>query len=222
MNVYKKLMQARAQFHALPLKKSGKNEFAKFNYFELGDFLPAVQTIFSEVGLCGVVSYNTDYAYLRIYDTDAQSEPIVITSPMAALNLKAAHDIQNMGGIQTYQRRYLWMTAMEVVENDLIDAAPPKAKEPPEVKPKPPKEILGKPGGWQLSVGLNDDGDADSWVEAVMDLTKVALDMATNPTDVRDIFKVNRAIYDNLKVCDAEQHDAVLTMFRTAKSRFEG
>lgn len=226
MSVHKKLMQARIKLQSIELKKSGQNKFAGFSYFELGDFLPAVQSIFAEVGLCGVVSYSTDYASLRIFDVDKPADPIVIMSPMAELVLKGTHPIQNMGAIQTYQRRYLWMTALEIVEHDQLDAtvgAPVKAEPKPESKPvaKPPKKIEGKPGSWQLSIGLNEDGDADSWVDAVLDITKTALTFATTAADVREIFKVNKAIYDNLKQISDESYNQVLAMFRDAKDKFK-
>ena len=48
MSVYKKLSEARVMLQSMPLKKSGHNKFAGYNYFELGDFLPAVNTIFNK------------------------------------------------------------------------------------------------------------------------------------------------------------------------------
>jgi hypothetical protein len=30
--------------------------------------------------------------------------------------------VQNIGAVESYQRRYLWMTAMELVENDIVEA----------------------------------------------------------------------------------------------------
>jgi len=226
MSVHKKLMQARIKLQSIELKKSGQNKFAGFSYFELGDFLPAVQSIFADVGLCGVVSYSNEYATLKIFDVDQPSDPIVILSPMAELVLKGTHPIQNMGAIQTYQRRYLWMTALEIVEHDQLDATvgePVKAEPKPEPKPvvKPPKKIEGKPGSWQLSIGLNEDGDADSWVDAVLDITKTVLGFATTAADVREIFKVNKAIYENLKQISDESYNQVLGMFRDSKDKFK-
>lgn len=226
MSAYQKLMKARIKLQGIELKKSGQNKFAGFSYFELADFLPAVQSIFAEVGLCGVVSYSTEYATLKIFDVENPADPIVILSPMAELVLKGTHPIQNMGAIQTYQRRYLWMTALEIVEHDQLDATvgePVKAEPKPEPKPvaKPPKKIEGKPGSWQLSIGLNEDGDADSWVDAVLDITKTALTFATTAADVREIFKVNKAIYENLKQISDESYNQVLAMFRDSKDKFK-
>jgi hypothetical protein len=122
--VHKKLMNARMALQSMELKKSGHNKFAGYQYFELGDFLPQINEIFHSIGLCGVISYDTDYASLTITDVDDGTN-IVITSPMVEANLKGAHAIQNLGAVETYQRRYLWMTAMEIVEHDALDSSAP-------------------------------------------------------------------------------------------------
>lgn len=128
MSVHKKLMQARIQLQNLPLKKTGHNKFAGYYYFELGDFLPDVQQIFNNIGLCGYISYDSEIASLTIVDLEDNST-IVITSPMVEANLKGAHPIQNLGAVETYTRRYLWVTAMEIVEHDALDSSAPLKEE---------------------------------------------------------------------------------------------
>ena len=126
--VHKKLMAARMSLQEATLKKSGHNKFAGYSYFELGDFIPTINQIFNEIGLCGVVSYDTEIASLTITDTDDNTS-IVITSPMAEANLKGCHPIQNLGAVETYTRRYLWVTAMEIVEHDALDSSAPIKEE---------------------------------------------------------------------------------------------
>jgi hypothetical protein len=126
--VHKKLMNARMALQSMQLKKSGHNKFAGYQYFELGDFLPQINEIFHSIGLCGVISYTKDYADLTITDVD-DGTCIVVTSPMVEANLKGAHAIQNLGAVETYQRRYLWMTAMEIVEHDALDSSAPIKEE---------------------------------------------------------------------------------------------
>jgi ERF superfamily len=126
--VHKKLMQARIILQEMSLKKSGKNTYAGYQYFELGDFLPQINAIFNANGLCGVISYDSEIASLTITDVDDGTN-IVITSPMVEANLKGAHPIQNLGAVETYQRRYLWMTAMEIVEHDALDSSAPIKEE---------------------------------------------------------------------------------------------
>lgn len=137
MGVHKKLMTARMRLQGTELKKSGHNKFAGYQYFELGDFLPQINKIFHEEGLCGVVSYTKDYADLTITDTD-DGTCVVVTSPMVEANLKGAHAIQNLGAVETYQRRYLWMTAMEIVEHDALDSSAPlkDEKKAPVISPR--------------------------------------------------------------------------------------
>lgn len=122
MNVYQKLQAARIKLQSTKLNKSGHNKFAGYQYFELGDFLPTIQTIFNELGLCGSVSFTPELAFLHIVNCDKPEETIVFSSPMSEANLKGCHPIQNLGAVETYQRRYLWVTAMEIVEHDALDA----------------------------------------------------------------------------------------------------
>jgi len=123
MNVYQRLNLAREAFHGSKLKKTGHNKFANYYYFELGDFLiPALQ-IFNSHGLAGIVSFGKDTADMRIINVDKPEEVIVIESPMSSAALKGAHEIQNLGAVQTYLRRYLWVAALEIVEHDAIDSS---------------------------------------------------------------------------------------------------
>ena len=124
MSIYTKLNDARIKLQGMSLEKSGHNKFAGYKYFELGDFMPAINKIFAEIGLCGVVSYQTDIATLTIHDADSDA-CIMINSPMADANLKGCHPIQNLGAVETYTRRYLWVTAMEIVEHDALDSSEP-------------------------------------------------------------------------------------------------
>ena len=70
MSAYAKLMSARIELQNQTLKKSGHNKFAGYNYFELGDFLPVVQTIFHKNKMAGVVSFGAELATLTIVDLE--------------------------------------------------------------------------------------------------------------------------------------------------------
>jgi hypothetical protein len=50
-------------------------------------------------------------------------EVITISSPMSSAALKGCHEVQNLGAVQTYLRRYLWVAALEIVEHDAIDSS---------------------------------------------------------------------------------------------------
>lgn len=129
MSVHKKLMQARIALQGTRLEKTGLNKFAGYKYFELGDFIPTVQTIFDGLGLCGVISYGLEVATLEITDTD-DGTSLSVTSPMSTAALKGCHEVQNLGAVETYIRRYLWVTALEIVEHDAIDASQVNERQP--------------------------------------------------------------------------------------------
>ena len=120
--VLKKLNTARSKFHSIEIKKTGHNKFAGYMYFELGDFLIPALKIFGDVGICAVVSFDADQAKMTITDLDDGSE-CVITSPMSSAALKGCHEVQNLGAVQTYLRRYLWVSALEIVEHDAVDSS---------------------------------------------------------------------------------------------------
>lgn len=226
MNVYKKLQTARIKLQQTELKKSGKNKFAGYEYFELGDFLPAIQRICDEVGLCGVVSYDEANAHLTIYDTDGDGT-VVFSSPMSSAELKGCHAVQNLGAVQTYLRRYLWTNAFEIVEHDSLDAVTGSVPVKPTVVPKPEpkveaKPIVGAEGDWQIKAPAKPDGDKiDDWLLVVEKTTEIALGMATKEEDVMQIFKKNKTLFDTVKEIDAVCFKDLMAKFTEAKNKFK-
>ena len=226
MNVYKKLQKARIKLQQTELRKSGKNKFAGYEYFELGDFLPAIQRICDEVGLCGVVSYDEVNATLTIHDTDGDGT-IVFSSPMSSAELKGCHAVQNLGAVQTYLRRYLWTNAFEIVEHDSLDATTgsvdvkpkPVVKVEPKVEAKP---IVGKEGDWQIKAPAKPEGDQiDAWLTVVEQTTQVALGLATSEEDVMQIFKKNKTLFDTVKEVDAVAFKDLMAVFTETKGKFK-
>lgn len=136
MNVYAKLSKARLLLQQKKLKKSGKNKFSGFDYFELSDFLPSINEIFNEVGLCSQfyiqeknsVDEDTgetggnETAKLFILNVENPNECILFSSPVEKAEMKGATPIQMLGAKHTYMRRYLWLEAMEICEHDEVDA----------------------------------------------------------------------------------------------------
>jgi hypothetical protein len=136
MNVYQKLNAARKKFHGIELKKSGHNKFAGYKYFELGDFIIPALAIFNEVGLTSIISFGKEEALMRIIDNDKPEDMVVITSPMSTAALKGCHEVQNLGAVQTYLRRYLWVAALEIVEHDALDATTGAKGTAPVISPR--------------------------------------------------------------------------------------
>lgn len=144
-NIYKKLAKARRMFYQENISKTGHNDYAGYDYFELSDILPVCIRICDEVGLAPVISFDSEVARMDVYDCEGDGQ-ITITSPMGSVALKGCHEIQNIGALETYSRRYLWFSLFEVTEKDALDMttgrddydsegkSSPVAKEPPKRK----------------------------------------------------------------------------------------
>ena len=228
MSVYKKLIEARNILQTKQLTKSGHNKFAGYKYFELGDFLPEVQKIFKEVGLVDAISFDTELATMTLYDIEGNG-CIVFTSPMGSASLKGCHEVQNIGAVETYQRRYLYTTAMAIVEHDALDATtgavePVKKAEPkPEPKPeftKPVKKIEGQKGEFQIVIDPPPEGDATEWLALVKDSSHMLLDLCSSDADVMTIFKKNKVLFDTVKAKDPEFFKEMMGKFTETKNKF--
>lgn len=123
MNVYQKLAIARAELGNRPLKKSGVNKYAGYSYFELNDFIGEINKIFKELNLISVFNIKVgelgvETAFLDIVNADNPEETIRFEASTAEAGMKGATPIQMLGAKHTYMRRYLWLEAMEIAEND--------------------------------------------------------------------------------------------------------
>ncbi len=122
--VYAKLQKCRVELQNMELKKSGHNKFAGYRYFELGDFLPAVNTLFDVYGLAYSLQFDREMATMFIIDVDTGSS-IKFTCPMEQAILKGCMPVQNLGASITYITRYLLVMALAISEHDAVDASEP-------------------------------------------------------------------------------------------------
>jgi len=158
MNVYQKLIEARAQFLNDGVEKSGKNMNIGFKYFELTDIVPAVTKIFKELGLIAIDKFTNETAYITIVNCDAPEETIEFEAPFNQIapiisnaGKAVTNEMQALGSSITYMRRYLYMIAMDIVENDEIEPqikneapvaeAPKKAPATPEQRQEVKEEL---------------------------------------------------------------------------------
>ena len=131
--IYEKLQKCRVDLQNLKLKKSGKNNYAGFEYFELKDFLPTVNELFAKNKMFSNFSMDSNIAELEIIDCEDKTS-VKFTSPIAELELKGCNKIQALGGTHTYLKRYLYINALEIVEADLFDVVTGKDEEQPTEK----------------------------------------------------------------------------------------
>ena len=128
MTVFEKLNEARLRFQNAGVKKSGHNKFAGYTYYELADILPFINQIANELKFCCVVNFTPELATLDFCDLEGDGR-IQFTSPMSNASLKGCHEVQNLGAVETYIKRYLYQNCFEIVEADALDGVmDPNAK----------------------------------------------------------------------------------------------
>lgn len=143
LSIYEKLSIARMDFLKSDIKKTGVNYFAKYKYFELSDIVPVALGILNNLNLLFVVTYSAEQATGTLININNPAEQIVFNSPMIELDTRAKgmNSVQALGSIETYQRRYLYMSLFDIVENDAFDATqgqPEEGKKPEPAKAKKP------------------------------------------------------------------------------------
>lgn len=123
MNVYGRLIQARKKFLEMGIDKSGKNRAIQYDYFELADIVPNAIKVFEEVGLVTIFNLYEAHATMRVINVDEPNDEILFTSPIRWLEgNKGMNDLQVLGSIHTYMRRYMYLNVLDVVEADAIDS----------------------------------------------------------------------------------------------------
>ena len=120
MTVFEKLNEARLRFQNAGVKKSGHNKFAGYTYYELADILPFINHIANELKFCCVVNFTPELATLDFCDMEGDGR-ITFKSPMSTASLKGCYEVQNLGAVETYIKRYLYQNCFEIVENDVLD-----------------------------------------------------------------------------------------------------
>jgi hypothetical protein len=211
MSVYKKLQKARVLLNASSIKKSGKNKFAGYEYFELGDFIPTVNEIFDSVGLCGVVNFG-EQATLTVYDTDGDGQ-VTFSSPLVFAENAKGQAIQSLGSTHTYFRRYLWLLALELTEHDSIDSLPQEDKPKPiEVKPK----VKPDTGDAKVITGEPDPNKVllvDSLVEFGEGCETLS--------ELTQLWKANQGQIDDIKSTEKSEYKRLQERFAEIKAKFK-
>ncbi|MBY6789243.1 ERF family protein [Clostridium botulinum] len=121
LNIYQKLQKSRVDLQGKKLKKTGVNKYSNYDYFELGDFLPSINEICNANGLATIFHFTSELATLTVVDVDNLESKLEFTTPVEIASLKGCSSIQNIGGTQSYARRYLYIMAFEIAESDIVD-----------------------------------------------------------------------------------------------------
>lgn len=124
--LYKAIMTIRVELQKKNLRKSGKNSFAGFDYFELADFMPTLNELMLEHGVGDNFSITDEMVTLTL--TNGEEHTVYslpfkqFETPKNKNNQKQMQDIQYFGALDTYYKRYIYMNAFGITDGDVIDA----------------------------------------------------------------------------------------------------
>lgn len=122
LNLYDKINKIKLEFNAAGIKKSGRNKHSGFDYYELSDIQPVLTQLCDKYKVYQAITFTNEYAQLVLADIENPDSQLAFTSPMRDISIPGANAIQALGGIETYQRRYLLLAAFDITEPDLFDA----------------------------------------------------------------------------------------------------
>lgn len=152
MSLNESIISIRVKLQNSTLKKSGLNKFAGFDYFELSDFLPRLNELMLEEKVNDLFTIESDKATLTLIkgeERQTYSIPfIVFDTPINSKGQKSMQDIQYLGALNTYYKRYLYLNAFGITDGDVIDALENNSK-----MTKEQKEFITKmPKSWQEGI----------------------------------------------------------------------
>lgn len=105
------------------VKKSGRNNYAKYNYAELSDITPVVRRICKEYKLRTKFDWDLEANLLTLTITDkedgSQDVSVIPIAPVTAQD--PGKYMQDIGRCQTYAMRYLYLQVFEIAIPDEID-----------------------------------------------------------------------------------------------------
>ena len=136
MSVEQKILTLRKRIKELNLKATGYNSHAKYNYYQLSDFLPHTIDICSELGLYDEYSEDGEYKTLTISDIEKSTDirvykikkteipPVLPNQPtekVGSAMQKVGNNAQAVGSVDTYFMRYLYRNLLKLTEPDFTE-----------------------------------------------------------------------------------------------------
>ena len=124
--INERIISIRVKLQNSKLKKSGKNKFAGFEYFELSDFLPRLNELMLEEGINDLFTIEDDEAKLTLLRGEEEQTykmPFVrFNVPVNKSGQPSMQEIQYIGALITYCKRYLYQNAFGICECEVIDS----------------------------------------------------------------------------------------------------
>lgn len=121
-NVLSKLATARLFIKSHPIKKDGRNAFSKYDYFTPEIVSKLVNDACIEANIICTFSLKQDGLsyYGEVITTDLETGEFIVTEMRTAKPIiTATNETQQMGGMNTYAKRYALMSLFDIEDNTI-------------------------------------------------------------------------------------------------------
>lgn len=136
------IIKIRVELQKLNIKQSGHNDYSGFKYYKLSDFLPQLNKLMLEEKVNDRFYIENDYAVLELIkdkEVNKYTIPFVMfNTPMTYkkdkngnyltnkttgeyIQVPSMQDIQYLGALNTYYRRYLYLNAFGIDDGDSVN-----------------------------------------------------------------------------------------------------
>lgn len=119
------IISIRVKLQNTQIEKSGKSNYGGFKYFELKDFLPALNELMEKENVNDTFTIENGNATLTLIKADERQSYtipfIMFETPINDRGKKQMQDIQYLGALNTYYKRYLYINAFGITDGDIID-----------------------------------------------------------------------------------------------------
>ena len=121
-NVLEKLKKAREIIKSSPLKKEGRNDYSKFDYYTPEQVESLVDKACEKTNTIVLCNLKADefglYQTLEFIDLDSE-EKLSFEMRTRHGSITATNETQQMGGTDTYSERYIKMKVFQIKDNNL-------------------------------------------------------------------------------------------------------
>ena len=125
-NLNESVISIRVKLQNAKLRKSGHNRFAGFDYFELADFLPKLNELMLEENINDIFLITEKEAKLTLIKGEEKQEYVIpftqFSTPLNKNGQPSMQDIQYLGALNTYYKRYLYLNAFGITDGEIIDS----------------------------------------------------------------------------------------------------
>ena len=187
-NILGKLALARTHIKSHPIKKDGKNTFSNYDYFTPELVGKMVSDACIETNIICLFNLKKDELgyYGELITTDMESgESLTTIMRTEKPIIKATNETQQMGGMNTYTKRYCLMSLFDIEDNNIDFDSDASKKNENKAETKTKNDDSEKP--W-----LNEKDAAFSGAVEKLKAGKSSI------AALRNYFKISKAIEEKL------------------------